>query len=57
MKENQGLILQTILHPMPNFRALHPTFEKLFCCVKAWQRAQKFGVRAQNGEIDPKAYN
>ena len=41
--------------PTPNFRALRPTFEKLFTGTKVWRKARKFGVgRKTVYEIDPR---
>ena len=40
--------------PMPNFRALRPTFEKLFTGAKVQRKAQKMGAgRETFYEINP----
>ena len=40
--------------PTPNFRTLHPTFEKLFTVAKVQRKVQKFGVESKTVyEIDP----
>ena len=40
--------------PLPNFRALCPTFEKLFIGAKVWRKAQKFSKGNETVyEIDP----
>ena len=49
-----GRFHKRVLHPEPKFRALRPTFEKLFTGTKVWRKARKFGVGCKTVyEIDP----
>ena len=47
-------IYNALYTPTPNFRALRPTFDKLFTGAKVQRKAQKIGVgRKSVYEIDP----
>ena len=54
MAELRGRFHKQFCAPTPNFRALCPTFEKLFTDAKVRRKAQKMGVgRKTIYEIDP----